>query len=156
MSLKQNILNEPVSTLNLRPLPTAQPDVTVRESLEVMRSAALGCVIFLDDDDRPMGMFNEKLLIRLLYAKPDEIDQPVRPHITRNVWCIRASDRIAQFVAMMQAHKLRWACVVDDDGKAIGITGLKGLVEYVVENFPRLCLVEPMRSNIAMETREGA
>jgi CBS domain-containing protein len=156
MGLRSDILNQPVSSLALRPLITVRPSATVHEAIETMRRARLGCVIVIDDAGKPIGMFNEKMLMRMLLEKPDAISQPIRQHMTRNVWSVIEGDTIARLIGVLQVHKLRWACVCDDSGKATAITGLKGLMEHIVDNFPRQCKVQPIRSNLAIEQREGA
>jgi hypothetical protein len=44
---------------------------------------------------------------------------------------------------------------VDRDGKPIGLTGQKGVIEFIVEHFPRQVKVQMMRSKLYMDAREG-
>jgi CBS domain-containing protein len=156
MGLRENLLTEPVTKLAMRVLITARPGTTVRQACEAMRQAKLGAVIVVDDAGHPLGMFNEKLLIRLMAGDIGQLDDPVSKHMTHNVVCMRETDTIAQLIATMQGRKLRWICVVDAGGKATALTGLRGVMEYVVEHHPRSVKVQPMRANLSMDQREGA
>ena len=51
---------------------------------------------------------------------------------------------------------MRTASDVDDAGRVTGLTGQKGLMEYVAERFPRQIKVQMMSSKLHMNTREGA
>ncbi len=156
MGLRQNMLDEPVSTLAWRKLVTFSPEEPVRTVCERMREQRVGAAVTLDDAGRPIGLFTEKLLIRLLQRDPDQMDRPIGPHATDYVVCIREDDSIARLVATMQKRDLRFICVCDGDGKALALTGLRGVMEHVVSYFPRSVLVEPMESNLSIEQREGA
>jgi CBS domain-containing protein len=122
-----------------------------------MRRRRMGCVIIVDEGGNPLGMFNEKLLIRTLTDRPDDaFAQPLDQYMTRNVVCVKTTDSIAKLINTMQKHKLRWVCVVDPVGRALAITGIKGVFEYLVDHLPRCVKVNPLQSRLAMKQREGA
>ncbi len=156
MGLRQDILDQPVTELALRPPISVQQTATVAEAIAIMRQHELGCVMVLDEAGKPTGMFNEKLLIRMLAEDKDYLDHPVSEFMTTSFQTVRDSDRIADLLRTMQTHKLRWVCVVDESGKAAAITGLRGLVQYVADHVPRCVKVEPIRRKLSMEQREGA
>ncbi len=156
MSLTEDIWRDRVSQLALRPLVIVPGDAAVRDACALMRDAKLGAAMILDDDGKPLGMFNEKLLIRLLHNNPAGLDEPVRDHMTTNIHCVRETDTIATLIVVMQKYKLRWVCVTDTSGKATALTGLRGSMEYIVEHFSQQVHTNPLRSRLSMEQREGA
>lgn len=156
MTLRDSIIQETIADLALRPVVRVHADQTVRQVCEAMSEQRLGAAIITDADGRTQGMFNEKLLISLLARKPEGMDEPVKYHMTSNVVCVKPTDSIATLIATMQGRKLRWVCVVDDQGKATALTGLRGVMEYAVDHFPRSVLSQPIRSKLAIEEREGA
>ncbi len=156
MGLKDNIYHDTVGDLSLRKLVTVSPDDTVERACALMRQARLGAAIAIDDAGRPVGMFNEKLLIRLLAEQPGAMGEPVRNHMTVNVVTVKKSHSIAKLINIMRQRQYRWVCVVDDKGVAVALTGLRGVMEYVVDHFPRSVKVEPIQSNISIDQREGA
>lgn len=156
MGLYENMRREPLGTLSVRSVVTIDADATVRRACEIMRDADLGAVIVTDDGGVAVGMLNEKHLIRLLADRPEAIERPVHESMTTNLTRVRADQPIAELVAVMQDARLRWVCVVDDAGKPIGLTGLRGVMEYVVEHFPHQIKTEPITSHVTSGQREGA
>lgn len=156
MGLRQDILHEPISQLPLRPLVSVPLGATVRQCNEAMRRRKLGCAVVVDEGAKPVGMFNEKLLTRMLVNHTGGLDDPVESHMTTGIVCLTVRDSIARLIATMQNRKIRWVCVIDDGGRAHSITGVKGLFEYLVDHFPRSVKDRPLQSILSMEQREGA
>jgi CBS domain-containing protein len=156
MGLRHDLIHEPVSTLDLRELISAPGDTSVREAVAMMRQAKLGFVVLLDDHGEPTGLFTERRLTRLLLECPDCLEQPIDKQVERPVPTIRLDEPIANLVEMMQRKALRFVVVVDGEGHAVGVTGQKGVMEYVAEHFPRRVKVQLMESKLYMSHREGA
>ncbi|MDH3583799.1 MAG: CBS domain-containing protein [Phycisphaerae bacterium] len=156
MGLQENIRAEPISDLLLRQAVTAPPQRPVRQVVATMRRVTLGAVIVVDEQGLPLGMFNEKLLIRMLADDPSALDQPVGDHMCQLPVTVRSDASIAKLINTMQAHKLRWICVVDAEGRPTNLTGLRGVMEYLIDYFPNSVKVQPMDEHFTIETREGA
>jgi len=156
MGLRENILSQPVSDLAIRELVAVRPTETIRETVALMRRKNLGAAIVVDDAGKPVGMFNEKLLIHLLDGGGAAMADPVETHMTRQVACVGARETIATLIATIHARGLRWICICDEGGKAIGISGVRGVMEYVSEHHPRCVLVQPLQSKLSVDEREGA
>ena len=69
MGLKENLQADPVSRLALRDPVIAASDDSIREGIARMRRQELGCVIVVDEDRRPQGIFTESMLRQLLSAE---------------------------------------------------------------------------------------
>lgn len=156
MGLKKDILNQPIANLKLRDVAIVNTSATVHDAIIAMRNKKLGTVIITDDADLPLGMFNEKILIPLLVDRPNLLNEPATQHMTTKLSHVTTNDTIAHLVHMMQQHNLRWMLVLDDQGRPIAITGLLGVVTYVVEHFQRLIKVQPMQTKLSIDEREGA
>ena len=156
MGLREDMRNEPVAALDLREVITVSRSTRVSEAIALMRQQRLGCVVIVDDENRPLGKFTERLLIDLLLKHPDGLEQPVSGHMAAAWGTVQLDDPIAMVIDMMQAKALRFIVVLDDDGHAVGLTGQKGLMRYVAEHFPRQIKVQRMRSKVGMDQREGA
>ncbi len=155
MGLRHNILNDPVSELELRELIAVRPQTKVREALDQMRAKKLGCVVIVDDEGRPLGKFTERLLIKLLLEHPDGLDHPVSEHMA-SVWAsVKKSDPIIKVIDLMRSKKLRFITIIDEDGHAVALTGQKGVMEYIVDHFPRQVKVQRMRTEFFTGQREG-
>ena len=156
MGLRENILSHPVSRLELRPVIATKPTDSVRQALEQMRDKRLGCVVIVDQDNRPLGKFTERLLIKLLLKDPAALDEPVRDHMASAWGMVECGDPIARMIECMEDKKLRFVIVVDEQGHPVGLTGQKGVMEYMVEHFPRQVKVQETGSKLHLDDREGA
>lgn len=156
MGLRQNMLDEPISTLAVSPGVMVMPWTTVGETVRQMRQRGEGCAVVVDERGRPEGKFTEHQLAHLLIHKPGFLNQPVS-NFLREFWArMRAGDSIAMLIHKLQDYRLRYVVVVDDDGKAIGVLGQRALMGYIAERFPREVKAQNMEARVAMEAREGA
>ena len=137
MSLGKDLREKTISDLALRKAVRVPPDLSVREAVARMQAEKLGCVIVVDADDRPTGMFTENILVRLLIEQDDPLSQVVGDH-TSPVWkTARLDDPVVSMLEAMQSEGVRFFCVVDDQGRATGLTGQRGLLEFICEHVPR-------------------
>lgn len=156
MSLEQNILNEPVTKLNLRKAITVDSSTSVRQATDQMRAEGLGCVIVVDEDGRPLGKFTERILIELLATDRDALNRSVGEYMAL-IWDqVRTTDPIIRVLDALREHNLRFLVVVDEHGVAVGLTGQRGLAEYVADHFPHTVMTSRAGADPAMPQREGA
>jgi CBS domain-containing protein len=144
-----------VGSLHLRRAIRVLPDTSVRHAIRLMKLHGIGCVFVTDANDCPQGIFTEAHLLRLLADSPDSIADPVSRHIARHVESIRESATIERLIDLMQSRDLRFVAVTDDAGRLIGVTGQKGLMEYVAEHYPSQVMVARTNACRTFE-REGA
>lgn len=156
MGLKENLRGEPVSRLALREPVVASAEATVREGILQMRERKLGCVIVVDEDHRPLGIFTEGMLRRMIVGKPSIVEEPLVNHMARDVRWVRLTDPVATVLQAMQLEKTRFVGVVDGEGRLVGLTGQKGLMEYVAEHFPQQVMVQRIGGSPYLAEREGA
>jgi predicted transcriptional regulator len=156
MTLLEKLMNKPVSSLDLRELVKVRAETTVRQTITAMRNGRQGCAAVLDEDDKPLGKFTERRLIRLLLANPGVLDEPVGAHM-RTQWAqVRCEDHIMHLIDSMEAGKFRFICIVDDEGCATKLIGQRGVVKWLAAQFPQQVEVQSMNSKMHMDQREGA
>jgi len=157
MGLREDIMTETVEQLPLRRALTVTPETSVVDAIELMRESQLGCVFVVDAYERPLGKFTERQVLKLI-CDCVPLDGPVEHHIVpiTDNGCVKLTDPIARLVQGMQETRLRFFCVVDDKGKVVGLTGQKGLMEYITEHFPHQIKAQQMDSKLHMKSREGA
>jgi CBS domain-containing protein len=156
MGLYENIRHEPVSRLALREPVVVPPDATVRDAVSTMRQRKLGCAIVVDDQHKPVGLFAESKLTRLLSETPAAIYDPIMDHLDKKWPTVSLSDPISCVLAALEFANIRFLIVVDDQGRLAGLTGQKGLMEYVAEHFPRQVIVQRIGGKPYPAHREGA
>ncbi len=157
MGLYEDILRQPVRILNIRQLVAVTPDTPVRTVVERLRKVRLGCAIVVDPDGRPTGMFTECVLARAMVSKLEILDEPVGENMADEWAKVSVTDPITHVLTSMEEHRMRFVCVTDEDGRAVGLTGQKGLMEYFADHFPKH--VQTMARRVGTETtaqqREG-
>lgn len=156
MGLYENIRVEPVSRLALREPVVVGRDATVRDAITRMRLQKLGCAIVVDDERKPVGLFAESRLTRLLNTTPAAIYDPILEHADPKWPTVKLSDPISRVIAALEQENVRFLIVVDDQGRLAGLTGQKGLMEYVAEHFPRQVNVQRIGGSPYPAEREGA
>jgi CBS domain-containing protein len=156
MGLFKNMQNEPVSRLALREAVCARPASSVREAVQRMREKHLGCVIVVDADTKPLGMFTEAMLRQLLVENPGALNDRIETRMATQFPWTTITDPVATVLEAMQLKNYRFVCVCDAEGRVVGLTGQKGLVEYVAEHFPQQVMTQDIRSHMPQAKREGA
>ncbi len=156
MGLQQDMQNEPVSQLSLREPVTAVRGTTLREAITLMREKKLGCTVVIDEDRKPIGMFSESMLTQLLAQDAARIDEPIEEHMAGQWPWVRLTDTVADVLEALECKNVRFLCVVDDGDRLVGLTGQKGLMEYVADHFPGQVMVQRIGGKPFPQDREGA
>ena len=155
MGLQESLRTEKVEKLALREAIMVSPTVTVREAVERMVAARLGCVMVADAEERPLGTFTEEDLIQLLVNGSKGLDDRVDAHLSEKWASVRLSDPIAKVLLAMRLKNLRFVCVTNEESRVVALTGQKGLMEYVADHFPRQVMVQRVGLKLSTEQREG-
>jgi len=137
MGLQEKLQTEPVTRLNIRTPVAVTPSTSVRKAIFKMRDAGLGCTIVVGRDKKPVGVFTEAMLRHLVLRSPRFAGQAIGEHMAKTFPCVKESDPVGIVVDAMDAKNIRFVVVVDEQGKLAGLTGQKGLMEYVAEQFHR-------------------
>ena len=156
ISFRQDLEQEPIGNLSLRDAIVVSPYSLIRAAVALMREHALGCAVIVEHDLIPIGLFTEQSLIEVLIQGASLDDRPVRTFADPNFMAFPASDPISKVWDAIQAKGLRFACVTDDDGRLIGVTGQRGVAEYIADYFSQQVTVQRLGSTPWMQQREGA
>ncbi len=156
MGLLSGIEKDAVSELALRKAITVEPSSSVRQVVKQMREGGLGCAIVVADDGKPIGIFNEAMLRHLLIESPAALDGEIQSVMATPFPWVRATDTVETVLEAMETKNSRFVVVLDDDGKPCGLTGQKGLMEYIADYFPGEVMVQRVGTKPIPESREGA
>lgn len=157
MGLREDILSHPVSELDLRELLTLSPDDTVQAAVRLMRLKRLGCIMIVDKQGKPLGKFTEHRLMVLLVEDSQALIRPLKDVMVKEWAEVKLTDPIFKVLDAMQNKGMRFITVVDDEGRAINLTGQRGMMEYIADHFPRQVKVHMIDdAKLYMDQREGA
>lgn len=156
MGLQENIRTEPVKRLKIRDVVSVKPNVKVADVAELMRKTGTGCAVVIDENQKPLGVFTESNLIEVLAHQPAAVQDPIDQHMAARFPWVRENDPIADVLDAMQLKNVRILCVMDESDRVIGLTGQRGLMEYVAEHFPGEVMVQRVGQSSFLSDREGA
>jgi len=155
MGLYENMLNEPVSRLNLREAITVPPAASIRDAVQVMRKHTLGCVVVIDEEQKPTGIFSEAMLRRMITEDPVAINDSICNRMARQFPKVDVDEPVITVMEAMHAENHRFVVVQDATGQIAGLTGQKGLMEYIADHFPELIMTQTAGAK-PPSRREGA
>ena len=157
MGLKENMQQELVRDLSIRDAIVVTADSPIREAIALMRAKQLGCAIVVDPHGKPLGTFTERTMIDVMLRFPQEfMEQTVGEHVYTSAIFVKQSDPIHLVWDAIQNLGHRFIGVVDDQGKLIGLTGQKGMSEYIAEHCPQQVMVQRIGGKPGLQQREGA
>jgi len=156
MGLVQSLKKEKVTSLPLFEPLIMGATVTVRDAIEKMRQANLGSVVVVDADNRLLGLFTERRLIKLVNAGEPYLNDSIENHLATESIRVNHKDSVSDVMETMQGKGVRFLVVVDDEDKVLGQTGQKSVMRYIAEHFPRSVKVQMLESKLYMDQREGA
>jgi CBS domain-containing protein len=156
MGLQENLRIERVGQLKLRDPVTVRENTLVRDAVTLMRNQNIGCAIVIDGERKPIGIFTESMLTEMVAHDVAGLNQPLEKHMAERCPWVKTTDPIADVLEAMQLKNTRLLCVVDEQGCVVGLTGQRGLMEYVAEHFPGEVMVQRIGQPSYLSDREGA
>jgi CBS domain-containing protein len=155
MDLAKNLKIESVSRLQPTAPHQVAPSQTVAEAVELLRREDVGCLLVCADD-RLIGIFTERDLMRRVLALGKPLSVPVSECMTANPVIVQSKDPIGAAVRKMEVGGYRHLPVVDETGRAVGVLSVKRIVHYLVEHFPGTVYNLPPDPGAVQQCREGA
>jgi CBS domain-containing protein len=107
---------------------TANPSMTVKETIETLYKKHIGCIVSIDEDNRCKGIFTERDAIRLV-AENVELDQPLDKVMTKNIITIREDSSINEVRRTIQTHSIRHLPVVNQEDRLVGLLSVRALLD---------------------------
>jgi CBS domain-containing protein len=110
-----------------RPPVTVGVGVSVRDVVRVMYENSIGSIVIVDDVGRPIGIFTERDLLRLV-AQGASLDSPVDSVTSRDLVVVKGVEGVVRVAMLMSGHKVRHLPVIDDEGKLVGVISVRDVV----------------------------
>ena len=109
----------------------AKKDLSVFDAVKQMSSKNFGSIIIVDDDERLLGMFTERDLLRRVVAEGKD-PQTLRLNdvMTTELRVAREDDSILEWLRIMSNERFRRLPIVDDDNRVTGIMTQGDFVSY--------------------------
>lgn len=112
----------------------ADPDETVEAVARRMHERAVGCLLVLDDERRPVGIVTDRdLVLRVLAGGRDPTTTRVADVMTRRPRTVTEETPIEQTLSLMRGLGVRRIPVVDGDGRLAGLVTLDDINALLAE-----------------------
>ncbi|MEI2417812.1 KpsF/GutQ family sugar-phosphate isomerase [Orrella sp. JC864] len=109
-------------------LPAVAQDATVFQALEEISAKGMGMAVVLDPQRRPVGIFTDGDLRRLIEKRGDVRGLPVTEGMTRNPRTIAAEALAVDAAARMDELKISQMLVLDGEGRLAGALHMHDLM----------------------------
>lgn len=109
-------------------LPLVREDTPMHDALKEMSAKGMGMTIVVDDAHRPVGIFTDGDLRRLIQKQGDVRALAVGDGMTRNPRCVSADALAVEAAARMDAGRLNQMLVIDDAGLLLGALHMHDLM----------------------------
>jgi CBS domain-containing protein len=156
MGLQENLQAEQVCSLPLRDPVIVSPHTSIAEVVEAMKTQRLGCAIVVDADSKPIGIFTESQLVRLLAESQSNFGSPVSQVMSHNWPTVKQNAPIVDVLKLMRKHNVRFIIVINEEGQLAGLTGQRSMLEYIADHFPEQVMVQRIGGTPHLHNREGA
>jgi CBS domain-containing protein len=101
------------------------------------------------------GIFTERDALRWL-ADGRSLSTSIAEAMTPAPECVGANATVGETIERMASRGFRHLPILDADGHATGIAGVRGIVHYLVEHFPATIYTLPPEPGKSPAEREGA
>jgi CBS domain-containing protein len=138
-----------------RPVEVA-PHTAVSEVIAAMNEHSMGCALVVDDG-LLIGIFTERDVLRKVAGSGKDPKRIfVRDLMTRDPDTLPQDATIAYALNRMSVEGYRHIPIIDDDGKPVGVVGMRDIIHWLVETYPdRVLNVPPVPSSFPTKP-EGA
>ncbi len=124
---EQQTLNSPLAVIGSRRPVAVAPDSPLRTALETMSRAAVGSLVVVDGDQRPLGIFTRTdLLDRVVLAGLDQA-APIAAAMSPQPFQLEEHATAYDAMLAMATHGIRHVLVVDAEGRLTGVVSERDL-----------------------------
>jgi len=109
---------------------TVEAEATVKEAVELMNRNEIGCLVVVDEEEKPVGIITERdLLTRVLANRKDPVKSKVKDIMSKPLVTGTPHMEIETAVRLMFKKKIKKLPVVED-GRLVGLVTLTDLVRF--------------------------
>lgn len=156
VGLRELLEAETVEQLPIRKAIQVETGTIIRAAVARMRASDLGCAVIVGFRGKPVGMFTERSLLEVLMENASLDESPIGEFTEFRCAVVSKRESISRVWDAIEMQGERFVCVIDDDGRLIGVTGQRGLSEFIAESYPREVVVQRIGGKPWIAEREGA
>jgi len=124
---------------------TVEAEATVRQAVDLMNTHEIGCLIVVDEEEKPVGILTERdLLRRVLANRKDPVRTKVSQVMSKPLVTVTPHMDLEVAVRLMFKKKIKKLPVVED-GQLVGLVTLTDMVRVqpqIIEILKKLSRTE--------------
>ncbi len=154
MNLKEDLLTEQVSHLDLTGFCQVEPGVAVKTALEKMRQEDVN-VCLVTDQGNLVGILTDRDVLRRVAEHEEVWENPISAVMTADPITIDPTASAADALWLMDEKHIRNLPAVDGSGKVVGNMTHQAIINYLAARYPNEILNLPPNPNQFPEQVEG-
>lgn len=156
MDFKLSLQSETIRSVYPEGPVAVTSDTLIATAIELMQ-AEKAAAILVCDDDRLVGVFTERDVLRLLAERAD-LDRPITDVMSGTPATVTDDATVGEAIARMAEGGYRHLPIVSSirPSEATGMVDVRGVMRYLVEHFPSTIYNLPPPSTGTAAEREGA
>ena len=116
---------------------TLNQAVSVSDALKAMAAANNACVVVVDDNEKPVGMFSERdVLVRVVDDYQAVKDKPLTEMMSPEPVVVHTDESPARALNIMVTGGFRHVPVLDESDRVVGMVGARRVTAYLERFFP--------------------
>jgi CBS domain-containing protein len=123
-----------------------EADATIRQAVDLMNKHEIGCLVVVDEEERPVGILTERDLLRRVLAKRrDPVKTKVSQVMSKPLVTGTPHMNLEVAVKLMFRKKIKKLPIVED-GRLVGLVTLTDIVRvqpHIIKMVKRLAGTEP-------------
>ena len=149
-------LEDEIGSLGLRPLIKVNKSTSVHEAFDLMAKNDIGCVLVEDDDEKLVGIFTERDMIRRVCGECAALDKhKVADYMSGNPDTLERQDSLAFALNRMCEYDYRHVPIIDSDQHPQGVVSMRDIVKQIGAFYRKEILNLPPEPVHTMHSRES-
>ena len=105
----------------------------MRDAVEKMAMHNIGSIPVVDEEQRILGMFTERDLVRLMAERGAQaLEAKLGEVMTRKLVIAHPDDPIPKLAHKMLEHGIRHLPVVDENGRLLGVVSIRRVLRHLM------------------------
>lgn len=156
MDFKLSLQTETIRSVYPEAPVAVESDTPIADAVRLMQ-AEKAAAILVCDNDRLVGVFTERDVLKLLADQAD-LDRPITEVMSSDLATVTDDATLGEAIARMAEGGYRHLPIVSSihPTEATGMVDVRGVMRYLVEHFPSTIYNLPPQPERATPEREGA
>ena len=110
---------------------SVSPDTSIEEVIETMRAESIGSVMVVDSRGTLIGVFTERDLMTKIACRTEDLNTPVKEHMSRDLIRLSPRDPISTGLHHMAEKTIRRLPLVSASEKPVGVISFRDIARYI-------------------------